>query len=1106
MPKFEITDSASGRTLTVEGESAPTQEEAQQLFQHAFAVPELRAAQEPSLAERALTATREALSPLLGETENQKLRREQDALALARDLPAIAEHISQQPGAAKAVARAEGGLPTAIEQGLFTPAPGTPQIPMIPQQEGKLAQAGAGVVNTLSSVVNALPTPGGMVALMGGAPALVVGGAAAPSMVRGGVESAKTLVDDAASVQQKAQAAAGLGLTVLAGAALAKQALPPRAARVLTPDGVADVPEAALPGALREAAAKQLSPEVASDAPANVSPSAPAGLEPPANVPPAGPPPGAKPLGFLESARASPEISPDLKSGLNGYYEPQTNAATLAEATRRIDATGDLQAAKAQVLGSESPDAVTHAMGLELVRKFQVEGKLGDASDLLFDMARKAKSQGQAIQILSTLARGTPEGMVSYAQRLLDRKLTPAELAEVEAGMKRVEAASAPEVKLARQADLLDSLNSKVPAALGEKLRAGQNLSLLLNPKTLIRNVAGNVLMAFGDMGVDTLVPAVDAGVSVFTGKRTVSGPQIVEYFKGLAQPARDAKLGYDQARSEGLSRAASIKEGVNTMASLAKLTSAGAVQITDVGKAYRTVFSAPLLRYLEKGLTVSLGVPDRAFYTARLRASLRNQMKVADAAAPTGEMLDRASLEAARAIYQDPNFVSRRMNEVRRTLNFGEKRQFGLGQAIVPFTQVPGSLLLRGLEYSPVGFVKAAYRLLPERFYGPQGFDQRAFAQDFSRALAGTASLTATGYWLAKLGVITGAPDTDKDVEAVRRSLGVGGYRINVSELKRRMQAMDWSTPSQNPPPAGDLMVSYDWAQPVAFPVALGADFAQRGRANEQAAARGKALPAPGEVINAIISGARTIEEQPMLTGLSGFFTAAANAQRGNGAGVLEAFYNSMLNLPGVYIPSAVRSMQQFMDNRVYETRGTDALETAYRKAAVNVPGLAEALGYKPRSDVLGDLAERYQANGNTAFNVFINPAFVSHVKADPQLRELYRIWQQTGESKQMPRVVDQRITINGSPKVLTAPEIADYQQFVGRITRDGFNQLMRSEGYARADDAQRAKVLGRVVSAATTAAKVMLFGDRPKTIDQFDRALLRVAVSETSRPGRSQ
>lgn len=180
--------------------------------------PELRSAEAPGL----LTRAREALSPLIGETSDQTLRREQRERFIPTQFPEIANQIAEQPGTDRAAERRRGGAITAVEQAVFTPAPGTPQIPMIPQQEGTAAQVGAGVVNALSTVVNMLPTPGGLVGAMGGGPGLIALGAGAPSMVRAGVEGVETLASDEATTQDKAGAATGLGLMAAGGAAAAR--------------------------------------------------------------------------------------------------------------------------------------------------------------------------------------------------------------------------------------------------------------------------------------------------------------------------------------------------------------------------------------------------------------------------------------------------------------------------------------------------------------------------------------------------------------------------------------------------------------------------------------------------------------------------------------------------------------------------------------------------------------------------------------------------------------------------------------------------------------------------------------------------------------------
>lgn len=1095
-------------------------------------VPELRAYEEPSLPRRAVTAVREVLSPIIGPTPNQRLRAEQDRMAFERDFPGLAALAAQSGNSRTGLIQREGFIGGGYQ--------GDPSIPWYIEpiatspDQGAVAQVGAGILNTGLNVWNSSTTSAFGPLSLAAAPVLatsrLAAGAFAGDMARQTVENIPqtlaTLRDDDASLQEKTEAVGGTvvsaGLAALGARGALRSETPAVAAApdagTLADAPAPDSPVAAEPSRPADAQIGGPLSTVAAAAPEAAPPARPAPIaeiivretpepvtaaempgavraameaeRPPsvsAPVEPAAVAAGGevKPLGLLESARRADAVAPETKAGLEGDYTVAGNAATLAEAARRIDAATTLDDARRTVMAADNPDAVTQAMGLDLVRRYQEAGQFDAAAEVLNHMAVKAKSQGQAIQILSTLSRSTPEGVASYAQRLFGRKLTPEEFAGIKKEIDWVQAATDPQVRLGRQAIMLGKLQEKLPIDIGSKINAARNLALLLNPKTQIRNVIGNVFMAAGDMAADVVSVPVDAGVKVFTGQRTISGPEIVEYAKGFTTPAKEFRAAYRQARAEGSSRVRSLASAADVMHALTKLGDTSKMELADVRTAYRLTFSSPLMRGLEKTLGLAMGVPDRAFYMGRLSASLKSQMRAAEAVVPTADMLDRASLEAARATYQDRNFVSVALNEVRQAANkastLGASRQFGLGSAVLPFTQVPGALLLRSLEFSPVGFVKAAAEALVPVFT-KRGFNQREFSQAFSRALVGTGGLAALGYWLNSLGVVTGAPNQDKRVAQLEREMGLGAYKVNVSELKRRIQSMDWATPSQGPQP-GDTLLNYDWVQPLALPVAFGADL-RASKADEGASGTQR-------VMQGLFTGVRTLEEQPLLMGLTGFFKGAAYARDGQG-GLLEAAYNTMLELPASFVPTAIRQMRDLMDNRVYELRGSDKMEQAYQNVLASLPEAAERLGYKPRVDILGTPLERYQGGENTFFNVIINPAMVTRMKKDPQLRELYAIWQGSGETAQVPEARGKTITVNGEQRSLTAAERADYQQFVGRLTREGFRVLMSSPAYASAPYEKRAQVLAQWISSADLAARIKLFGHRPTSGDSADVAAI--------------
>src|SRR5262249_34957698 len=161
------------------------------------------------------------------------------------------------------------------------------------------------------------------------------------------------------------------------------------------------------------------------------------------------------------------------------------------------------------------------------------------------------------------------------------------------------------------------------------------NMAMLLNPKTVIRNVVGNLALFAIDVPADAVGIAIDKGVSVVTGKRTRASAAVAARLGGLAQPIRDFWNGYRNARpvgpaeysrfssalqSLGLSeptaeaaatRYQNFREGMKTMLTLGRLTSAGKFEVGKINESNRRTFSSGMLGTLENGLTLMLSVPD---------------------------------------------------------------------------------------------------------------------------------------------------------------------------------------------------------------------------------------------------------------------------------------------------------------------------------------------------------------------------------------------------------------------------------------------------------------------------------------------------------------
>lgn len=656
------------------------------------------------------------------------------------------------------------------------------------------------------------------------------------------------------------------------------------------------------------------------------------------------------------------------------------------------------------------------------------------------------------------------------------------------------------DAKLVAGARMMDAIHSLVPSGFWAKANGVRTLAMLLNPKTIIRNVIGNAALAIADTTADSINGwVVDPLVSLVTRQRTQSSAGVAARLSGLAQPARDFAAGMRQAREEGVTGKLNLAiAGVDYLATMGRIVSSRTWDAKDFNTAFRHTFSSRTMRLFEDGLASALGAGDRAFHAAAFQASLANQMAVAEGngetlIAPTPDMITRALIDANRAVMQDENMVSTFLIHAKRTGNYlspqtviqglrGEKLtpgDLGLGSAVIPFAQVPGAVMARGAEFSPIGFVRAAYELLPRTITHKETFDQQAFSRAFSRAIVGSAGM-ALGAWLLRLGVLSALPEEDKDLESMRRTAGLGGLRVNVSELWRRLLSLNFA-PARSMFDAaqdGDTVISYDWLQPAAFTVAAGAQASVEAQKHTTEAAGGK-LPAASTAFMAGLLGASNgFTHMSVLTGLKRF-----SAKVGQRESLPQALAEQVLSLPSSFVPTIVKDLNSAMDNRLRETR-TDAarhpLDAMVNATLERIPGAAAQ--FPPRYDAFGQAMERFQYGGNTLWNVFVNPSFTSAVRKTPELREIERIYAATLDSSATPRGPDRTVTVNGRPRELTNEELAGYRYFTGRVAGERLRMMLASPVWARLPEPVQARYIARAWSDATTAGKIVLLGDRPK------------------------
>lgn len=482
------------------------------------------------------------------------------------------------------------------------------------------------------------------------------------------------------------------------------------------------------------------------------------------------------------------DLPPEMRKAVQDSppeYEVLHNEDLIANAQLEIEKNPSSRLARLDNManGKDPLSAQDFEEARQLVGQLYKEGRIDEALNLTQKISQAGSRAGQSVQAMSLWAKTTPEGAVRQAQKIIDeynknaRKKIPdlteeqaKEIIEMAEEIQRLSSNTGSREKDVATAKMMKYFVDLVPQSNGNKLKTLRNISLLLNPKTFMRNITGNAIFSAMENGITKpLASGLDKLASKFTGKRTRVMPQYKDYIGGLAQGTKegieDVNLGID---TRGIGGRFDLPQG-------------------------RSFEDVPVLGQLEKALDFSLRVPDRSFYQATFNESLANQMLASGVDKPTNEMLENASKEALESVYQNDGKLAHTVLNMRNGLNSFGIKNFGAGDVLIPYAQTPANVTQQGINYSPLGIVNAIKS-------GLQG-DQRQATLDLARAITGS-GIIGGSYALAKNGGFT--PDFEN--YQVRKNYEAEGVRPNTIKL-----------------PNGSNM-SYTQLQPLSAPISAGA------------------------------------------------------------------------------------------------------------------------------------------------------------------------------------------------------------------------------------------------------------------------------------------
>ncbi len=732
-------------------------------------------------------------------------------------------------------------------------------------------------------------------------------------------------------------------------------------------------------------------------------------------------------------------------------YDRIGNQETLRAANNEINRKGRRYVG--EFLHKESTEFTAQdvAAGFILMGRYNAVGDYRGAVMIAEKLREVGTKSGQTVQAFSILGRLTPEGMQLYAQRELHKayetmlkeqtnkwgrenkdkfKLTDEDIEFIR--RKVVQAAQLPDGrdKYVRLGEIAARIQSKIPQQKGQSFKAWQRTAMLLNPKTQIRNITGNLFAMPQFIVSDFIGTGLDKIISKSTGVRTKSGVHL------------SAK-----AFAEGLFNSwDDFVRHINT-----RNFENGRFEIEGHSLdnfSDRNAFTRALNK-LDRFNSFLLEAGDRSFYQMWFINSLNGQMKANHVTEPTATMIEIATDEALERTWQDDNKVSKSVSGLKRIMNNIHIGGYGLGDVVIKFSKTPANLTKAIFDFSPAGLVKAlsadAYKFSQAVRDGkatPQM--QRTFVKNLSNGITGTL-MTFIAMAVAKAGLLTGDKEEDKDIADFEKYVkGHQPYSVKI----------------------GNSSFTYDWAQPTAALMAIAADYFEN-KQNEELTGEAKGFVQ--NVIDAIQVGGQVLYNQSFMKSIQNLF--------GND-GFWSGLIDTIIQDPSAMLPQALSQVAAVFDPVIRNTyeNGNEA-KTAVNKVLYKLPGARNTLAESV--DVMGNTKVQHGSVWNRIFNNVLNPANVVKGYDSAAADEVYRLYQVTGVATVIPSQAPSYVTVpNGGKRTLSSHEKADYQKATGKMITEAVDKLLENERYRELSDDTKTELLGKVYSYSKQAANNEVLG----------------------------
>lgn len=735
-------------------------------------------------------------------------------------------------------------------------------------------------------------------------------------------------------------------------------------------------------------------------------------------------------------------------------YDRYTDKQAISDAESRIKTEGWQKTLnKWKNSTKEGISKENTAIGWALYNNAANSGDVETAIDVLDTIVKRQRNAAQALQATRLLKQQDPSTQLYAAQRSVEN------LTE---DLKKQYGEKAPDLKIDR--DLAEKfLNAKdddarteamkeiyrdigrqMPSRFIDKWNAWRYFSMLGNPRTHVRNIVGNV----GFVPVVTVKNVIGAGIE--SAANAVSGGKVGRTKAILT--TKDAGLikaawsDYANIREQALG-SGKYNDNVNVR------------QEIEEG---RTIFKPKLLEAMRKFNSTALDAEDAWFSKPHYAAALAQFCKANGITAEQvsgGKGIEAAReyaiREAQKATYRDTNAFSQMISDLGRYRGDNKMKRLGstLAEGILPFRKTPANILVRGVEYSPIGFLKSiSYDLVQVQKGNMQATEM------IDRAAAGLTGtgLMMLGLYMAKEGILRGSGGDDEKKKKFDELQGHQEYALEL--------------------PNG-TSITLDWLAPEALPFFVGANLYEQMQANNGYLTMSDMLQAASNVTDPLLS-------MSCLQSLNDVFDAVGYASSGNTNALTSAVASAATSYLTQGIPTVFGQAERTGESTrmtTYTDKNkflTPDMQYALGKASARIPGVD--YGQIPFIDAWG----RTENSGGVAaraFNNFANPAYTSKVSGSKMEDELSRLYEATGETKVLPQRAPKSFTVNKENKQLTGEEYVKYATKRGQTSHKIASELTGLASYKSMSDGDKADAVAKAYEYANVVGKMSVSSYQP-------------------------